>query len=129
MPYYENTNPSVLERKAAMLLDQGDILYVTEFSFLDLKSDKGVPLRFDFAIFATPEDLEQELPAFVLELNGEQHYKQKFQTKESFTRQQANDKRKRAYCAAKRITLVTVPWLDYNSMSLDSILEAGHYFD
>lgn len=87
MPYYENTNPSLLEQKAEMLLQQGDIIYVTEFSFLDLKSAKGNPLRFDFAIFETPEDLEIERPKFLLELQGEQHYKRKFQTAEGFRRQ------------------------------------------
>ena len=55
MPWQENDHPSIMERKAAMLLDQGDILYVTEFSFPDLKSDRGIPLRFDFAIFESPE--------------------------------------------------------------------------
>jgi len=78
MPYSENTNPSNLERKARMLLDSGDILYVTEFWFQDLKSDKGIPLKFDFAVFETPEDLAAERPKFLLELQGEQHYKKKW---------------------------------------------------
>lgn len=129
MPYQINSNPSILERKAAMLLDQGDIIYVTEFSFPDLKSDKGVPLRFDFAIFDSPEMLQIEHPAFVLEMQGQQHYEQKFQTKETFARQKANDKRKRAYCSAKGITLVAIPWTEYNNMTLDSILEEGKFFD
>lgn len=54
-----------------MLLDQGDILYVTEFSFPDLKSERGNLLRFDFAIFETPEDLEAERPKFLIEMQGE----------------------------------------------------------
>jgi hypothetical protein len=129
MPHYKNTNPSILERKAALLLDQGDILYVTEFSFPDLKSDRGISLRFDFAIFSTPEDLEKEHPAFLLETQGEQHYKQKFQSTESFRRQIANDKRKVAYCAAKGINLVVIPWTEYNQMTLDLILEEGRFFE
>lgn len=68
MPYQKNDNPSILERKCAMLLDQGDILYVTEFSFPDLKSERGNPLRFDFAVFETPEDLEKERPKFLIEM-------------------------------------------------------------
>lgn len=54
-----------------MLLDQGDILYVTEFSFPDLKSERGNLLRFDFAIFETLEDLEAERPKFLIEMQGE----------------------------------------------------------
>ena len=128
MPYQENSNPSIMERKAAMLLEQGDIIYVTEFSFPDLKSERGIPLRFDFAVFETPEDLEKEQPFGLIEIQGEQHFKQKFQTKEQFARQQANDKRKRMYCNAKGIPLVAIPYSDYNSMTLEGILEALNYF-
>lgn len=129
MPYQTNDHPSILERKCAMLLDQGDILYVTEFSFPDLTSERGNPLRFDFAVFESPEDLEQERPKFLIEMQGEQHYRQKFQTKETFARQQANDKRKRNYCNVKGYVLVAIPYTEMNTMTLDSILEAGHYFD
>lgn len=129
MPYYENTNPSRFERKTATLLDSGDILYVTEFSFPDLKSDKGIPLRFDFALFETPEDLERECPKALIELQGEQHFKQKFTSKEAFVRQQANDKRKRHYCAVKGYTLVAIPYTEYNTMTLESLLEQCKFFD
>lgn len=129
MPYYENTNPSRFERKTAALLDSGDILYVTEFSFPDLKSEKGIPLRFDFALFETPEDLEAERPKALIEDQGAQHFERKFTTREQFARQQANDKRKRNYCNAKGICLVAIPYTEYNSMTLDSILEACHFFD
>lgn len=129
MPYHENANPSIMERKAALLLSEGDMIFVTEFSFPDLKSSRGRPLRFDFAVFETLEDLEKETPKFLLELNGEQHYAQKFQTKEEFIRQQSNDKKKKMYCAAKGIPLVIVPYTEYHSMTLDGILEEGRYFD
>ena len=129
MPYYENTNPSKMERKIALLLDQGDIIYATEFSFLDLKSDRGVPLRFDFALFETPEDLAIERPKALIEAQGEQHYKQKFTTREQFARQQANDKRKRQYCRVKGLCLVEIPFTEYNSITLDSILEQSNFFD
>lgn len=117
---------SIGERKIKMLLEQGDIDFVQEYSFPDLKSDRGIPLRFDFAVFT---DSTYTKVAFLIEYQGEQHYKQKFQTREGFARQQANDKRKRAYCAAKGYTLVAIPYTEYNSMTLDSILEQGKYFD
>lgn len=129
MPWAENPEPSRLEMKAAYLLDSGDIIYVTEFSFPDLLSEKGNPLRFDFAIFETPEDLEKEHPKFLLELQGEQHFRRKFTTPEQFRRQQSNDKRKENYCRAKGYRLVAIPYTQYNDMTLDNILEAGGYFD
>lgn len=129
IPHYENTNPSSFERKVAFLLNQGEIPFVTEFSFLDLKSDKGVPLRFDFALFDNYEDLEQERPRCLVEAQGPQHYERRFKTAAEFARQQANDKRKRAYCRAKNISLLEIPYTEYNSLTLDFILEGADYFN
>lgn len=120
---------SKAEIKTRKLLDAGDILYEQEFSFPDLKSINGNLLRFDFAIYETPEDMENKRVKFLLELQGEQHYARKFQTAEQFSKQQSNDKKKVNYCRAKGITLVAIPYTEFNSMDLDSILEAGHYFD
>lgn len=129
MPYYQNDNPSRMERKISLMLESGDILYVTEFSFPDLKSERGNPLRFDFAVFETPQDLEKEKPKFLIEAQGEQHFAPKFTTKQQFARQVANDKRKRAYCNAKGIRLVAIPYTEYNNITLDFLLEEGKFFD
>lgn len=129
MPYYQNDNPSKMERKIAHMLESGDIIFVTEFSFLDLKSEKGVPLRFDFAVFETPQDLEDERPKFLIEAQGEQHFRPKWTTAQQFARQVANDKRKRAYCNAKGIVLVAIPYTEYNNITLDMLLEEGRFFD
>ncbi len=118
-------NMSNGERKIALLLDQGDIYYEQEYSFPDLKSDKGVPLRFDFAVF---EDPGEARPKFLIEFQGAQHYERRFQTSQGFARQQANDKRKRAYCGVKGFPLVAIPYTEYNTMTLDSILEQGNFF-
>lgn len=117
---------SIGERKIALLLDQGDICYQQEYSFPDLKSDKGVLLRFDFAVFSDPEAKEL---SFLIEFQGSQHFEQKFTSREAFLRQQANDKRKRAYCSVKGITLIAIPYTEYNNMTLDSILEQGRFFE
>jgi hypothetical protein len=117
---------SIGERKVAMLLDSGDIYYEQEYIIDDLKSDRGVHLKFDFAVFEAPGDVR---PKFLIEYQGEQHFKQKFQSAESFRRQQANDKRKRAYCNAKGLVLLAIPYTEYNAMTLESILEQGKFFD
>lgn len=117
---------SIGERKIVMLLDSGDIYYEQEYVFPDLKSDRGVELRFDFAVFESPGD---ERPKFLIEYQGEQHFKKKFQSHESFARQLANDKRKRSYCSAKGLTLVAIPYTEYNAMTLESILEQGRFFE
>lgn len=114
------------ERKIAALLEAGDIYFEQEYSFPDLKSDKGVPLRFDFAVFS---DSEGKDLAFLIEFQGEQHYRQKFTSREAFNRQVSNDKRKRNYCNVKGICLVAIPYTEYHNMTLDSILEQGQFFD
>lgn len=114
------------ERKIAMLLDQGEISFVQEYSFADLKSDKGIVLRFDFAVFSDPE---MKQLAFLIEFQGAQHFEQKFTSRETFARQQANDKRKRSYCSVKGIPLVAIPYTEYNNITLDSILEQGRFFE
>lgn len=121
--------PSKSEIKLAKLLDAADVIYEQEFTYPDLKSINGVPLRFDFALFETPEDVELRHPKALIELNGEQHYARKFQTAEQFAHQQANDKKKAMYCRAKGITLVSIPWTEFDSMTVDSVLEACHFFD
>ena len=117
------------EIKIHEILEANDINFKEEYEFAGLKAPSGRPLRFDFAVFETPEDLERERPKFLIEMQGEQHYKQKFQSKEAFARQQANDKRKRNYCNAKGYVLVAIPYTELNSMTLDSILEQGKFFD
>lgn len=62
---------SKAEIKTRKLLDAGDILYEQEFSFPDLKSMNGNLLRFDFAIYETPQDMENKKVKFLLELQGE----------------------------------------------------------
>lgn len=125
----ENDQGSFGERKVAWLLDEGDIIYQREYSFPDLKSSAGVLLRFDFAVFESLTDFELKRPKFLIEYQGQQHFEPKFTSAQTFARQQANDKRKRQYCAVKGIPLVAIPYTDFNTMSLDSILEAGKFFD
>lgn len=117
------------QRKVAAILDSGDIIYEQEFIFPDLRSAKGNPLRFDFAVFESLESKEERIPKFLIEYNGEQHYVQKFTSARQFAEQQANDKRKRNFCRVKGYTLVEIPYTDYNSITLDSILEQGRFFD
>lgn len=117
---------SIGERKICLLLDSGDIYYEQEYSFPDLKSDRGIELRFDFAVFENPGDTR---PKFLIEYQGQQHFEKKFQSHESFARQKANDKRKRNYCATKGLVLVAIPYTEYNAMTLESILEQGRFFD
>ena len=100
------------------------ILFSEEYSFPDLVSSSGRPLRFDFAVF----DDEGEID-FLIEFQGEQHYvaKSKFGGAVGLYRQQYNDMQKREYCKKHGITLVIIPYTDEARLNYDYIMRAAGY--
>lgn len=92
-----------------------------EYSFSDLLSVTGHPLRFDFAVFDDDGELE-----FLIEYQGIQHYepKSKFGGYAGLRKQQYNDMRKREYCKKHNIILLAIPYLDEGRISYDYIMNA-----
>ena len=60
------------EIKIEEILQQAGIPFQEEYSFPDLLSSTGHPLRFDFAVFDDEGNLE-----FLIEYQGIQHYQAK----------------------------------------------------
>ena len=91
------------EIKIEEVLQEAGLVFEEEYSFPDLVSTSGRPLRFDFAVFDDEHNLE-----FLIEYQGIQHYeaKSKFGGAQGLYRQKYNDTQKRQYCAAHGITLV-----------------------
>lgn len=117
-------NYSKGEEKIKNILQKNNIIYKTQYTFQDLRSDAGVCLRFDFAIFNKDNQLIQ-----LIEYDGRQHFeysKNWNQTKEEFEILKENDKRKNEYCKEKQIKLVRVNFLDYNNLDL-KLLELEEY--
>jgi hypothetical protein len=112
------------EIKICEILDAAGLKYQEEYSFPDLVSSSGRPLRFDFAIF----DDEGEID-FLLEYQGIQHYeaKSKYGGAKGLFRQKYNDKQKREYCMKHGITLVCVPYWDDAILDYDYIMKAAGY--
>lgn len=112
------------EIKIYEILKQSGLEFVEEYSFPDLLSNSGRPLRFDFAVF----DDQQELD-FLIEFQGIQHYeaKEKFGGYSGLRKQQYNDMKKRQYCKEHGITLVIIPYWDQARITYDYILEAAGY--
>ena len=77
------------EIKICDILDAAGLVYKEEYSFPDLISTSGRPLRFDFCVFDDNGDID-----FLIEYQGQQHYEKKFQTAAQFAEQQSNDKKK-----------------------------------
>ena len=78
------------EIKIEDILRAAGVDFVEEYSFPDLVSSSGRPLRFDFCVFDDNGDID-----FLIEYQGIQHYqaKSKFGGYEGLRKQQFNDMR------------------------------------
>lgn len=107
------------EIKIEEILDAAGLPYIEEYSFPDLKSFSGNPLRFDFAVL----DDEGYL-SFLIEYQGIQHYepRSKFGGYSGFKKQQYHDFKKREYCEKHNIILLEIPYTDIGIVTYDYIM-------
>ena len=112
------------EIKIEDILTQAGLSFKCEYSFPDLISTNGRPLRFDFAVFDDNGDID-----FLIEYQGIQHYeaKSKFGGAQGLYRQQYNDRMKRTYCDKHGITLIAIPYWDEGRVDYDYIMTAAGY--
>ena len=112
------------EIKILQILQECRLEFAEEYSFPDLVSNTGRPLRFDFAVFDDQHNID-----FLIEFQGIQHYeaKEKFGGYNGLRKQQYNDMKKREYCRDHNITLVIIPYWDEARVNYDYILEAAGY--
>ena len=112
------------EIKICEILDAAGINYVEEYSFKDLISSSGRPLRFDFVIFDDDGHID-----FIIEYQGKQHYEPsaKFGGKRGFYQQQFNDNKKRRFSALHDFNLIEIPYTEENLLSYDYIMRKAGY--
>ena len=112
------------EIKIEDILNAAGVDFKEEYSFRDLISRSGRPLRFDFAVFDDNNELQ-----FLIEYQGIQHYeaKSKFGGKSGLRKQQYNDMRKREYCARHNIILIAIPYVDEGKLDYDYIFRRAGY--
>lgn len=112
------------EIKIEEILQEAGLPFKEEFTFSDLCSENGTPLRFDFAIFDDDGNLD-----FLIEYQGKQHYEPsaKFGGKRGLFQQQHNDNKKRRFCALHDITLIEIPYTEENLISYDYIMHKAGY--
>lgn len=101
------------EDKIKKILQDNDVNYISQYSFEDLR-DRG-KLRFDFAIF------KNDKLFCLIEYQGSQHY-QNLEGK-LWNSPQMHDKMKREYCLKKNITLVEIPYWDFDKIDWNYIKE------
>lgn len=113
------------EEQIAKILSAARIPYKREVCLPGLKSLKGKPLRFDFALL----DKKGRIIALI-EYDGKQHFQwtKIFQkTPLEFHYLQQSDRRKNAYCLIKGIPLIRIPYWDNEILTLEKILTEPSY--
>lgn len=112
------------EIKIEEILQEAGLDFQEEYSFPDLVSNTGRPLRFDFAVFDDDGDID-----FLIEYQGIQHYKpkEKFGGMSGLRKQQFNDMKKREYCRKHNIKLIAIPYTDEYIVNYDYIMKAAGY--
>ena len=107
------------EVKIATMLNKLNLLYKTQYTFLDLTSTgRGCDrLMFDFAILNSNNEV-----LYLIEYDGEQHfYQENTWNLESFIATCRNDDLKNNYCFNNNIPLIRIPFLaqqEYNEQDL-----------
>lgn len=99
------------EEKIFNILQSMDIKFIREKRFIDCKNLR--PLPFDFYIPSKN---------MIIEYDGEQHFKPKFNEK-SFEDTKKNDKIKNEYCKSKNIKLIRIPYTEFDN--IENILRAS----
>ncbi len=111
------------EIKIEEILEKAELNFQEEYSFPDLVSNYGRPLRFDFCVFDDDGDVD-----FLIEYQGVQHYeaRSKFGGFSGLRQQQFHDMQKREYCKEHKIPLVIIPYWDENKVDYDYIINAAY---
>lgn len=112
------------EIKICDILTEAGFTFKEEYSFKNLISNTGKPLRFDFCVFDDNGEID-----FLIEYQGRQHYEASdhFGGIQGLYKQQYYDMLKREYCAKHGYTLVIIPYTDEYRISYDYILRAAGY--
>ena len=112
------------EIKIEEILAGAGLPFKMEYTFPNLTSSNGRPLRFDFVIFDDDGQID-----FIIEYQGKQHYEasSKFGGKKGLFQQQYNDNKKRRFCALQDLQLIEIPYTDENLISYDYIMKLAGY--
>ncbi len=106
------------------ILNEAGLSFQEQYSFTDLVSSSGHPLRFDFAVFDDDGEID-----FLIQFQGIQHYKpkEKFGGMTGLKKQQYYDMLKRQYCKKHDIKLVLIPYWDEQILDYDYIMKLAGY--
>ena len=111
------------ELKIITLLKQNNINFKTQIKFKDCISNKNALLKFDFGIYNDDNKL-----LYLIEYDGEQHYKQNSWGHDNWKERIERDIIKNIYCKKNKIPLIRIPYTHYNDLCIDDLLEKSTFF-
>ena len=106
------------------ILKDAGLNFKEEYSFPDLVSSSGRPLRFDFCVLDDDGNID-----FLIQYQGIQHYqaKSKFGGYSGLRKQQFNDMKKREFCKKHNIPLIAIPYWEEGRINYDYIMTLAGY--
>lgn len=111
---------SIGEMNIENILKNNNIIYEKEYTFPDLLSPKGYPLRFDFAIFTSDKKLHH-----LIEFDGKQHNDEFLHFNETTQERDYRkicDNIKNLYCNTNNIPLIRIPYTKRDTIRLDELI-------
>ena len=106
------------EIKIEEILTEAGVPFKMEYSFPDLVSSNGRPLRFDFVVFDDDGYID-----YIIDYEASP----KFGGAKGLYQQQFNDNKKRRFCALHDFKLIEIPYTDENLISYDYIMNLAGY--
>lgn len=97
------------ERKILDILENNKLNYIYQYEFDDLLSNKGFPLKFDFAVFINNE-------VILIEYDGEFHYMEVYEGHD-FEGQKERDELKNQYCKKNNLRLIRIPYWEFDNIN------------
>lgn len=96
------------ELKIFEYLEKNNVQFLEEYTFDNLLSDLGNPLRFDFAIF------KDNILIQLIEYDGELHYNEEYSNYKTL---KLHDNRKDQYCNENNISLTRIPYWEFDNIN------------
>ena len=104
------------EAKISQILQRENVNYKAQYTFHNLYSDRGYPLRFDFAIF----DKQNKLLC-LLEYQGRQHFQE---IPFGQLQRESTDLLKKEYCKNNNLVLFEIKYYENLEQKLEDILKS-----
>ena len=108
---------SIGEHRIEIILKSLNLKYQREYKFKDLKTEKGYLMRFDFAVFNNDNTIK-----CLIEYQGIGHYEEG-EWDNSLEDRQKRDQLKRDFCKKNNISLIEIPYWDFEILNENYIKE------